>query len=165
MRGDKSSRNPRIPGSLSFEQLEFVNITPGDPKAEDLVRLAYLVSPERTGLLDEMMALVETGLLERTMDGGAVLPKDWFMKVDPLILENMEAHWSVEADPNSKYLVHPKVRNGMTNWERVDGGWALKEEPSDVIFYDEEWEEWRKTFLDREERRVNQEDGIGNFGI
>lgn len=137
--------------------------------AEDFIRLAYLVSPLKTGLLDELKALAEVSIIVRTSeDGVAVLAEDWFSKVDPLVLDDMDAKWSYAADPDNKYLIHQKVKRDLANyWTRADDddAWVLQEDLSEIVFVDEEWEEWRRSFEAEKAIVADSEDGIGKFGI
>ncbi|KAI2512975.1 hypothetical protein MHU86_1521 [Fragilaria crotonensis] len=179
----ENSKNPRTPGSLTFENVEFAvastafaktdnktqNQVPESPTAEDLIRLAYLVSPQKTGLLDELKALLEVSIIERTSENGAaILAEDWFSRVDPLILDDMDAKWSYGADPDNKYLIHPKVKRDLANyWIRGhdDDAWVLQEDLSEIIFLDDEWDEWRRSFEAEKAIFADNEDGIGKFGI
>jgi hypothetical protein len=188
----EKSKNPRPPGSLSMANMEFAIIDEsidrlkripfavnskwfGDGEAaktqrkqwaEDMISLAYLVSPKKTGLLDEVKALLQLGIIRKSKQGAAVLSKEWFARVDPLVLEDMDMKWSLEADPDNKYLINGKVKRDLANyWIRVDGAWALNEDLSELVFLDNEWGEWRRSFEDEAEKRADDEDGIGKFGI
>jgi hypothetical protein len=186
------SKSPRAPGSLSMANMEFaikdesihrlkkipftINSkwfgngeaakTKQKKWAEDMISLAYLLSPKKTGLLDEVKALMQLGIVRKSKQGAAVLSKEWFARVDPLVLEDMDMKWSFEADPNNKYLINGKVKRDLANyWIRVDGAWALNEDLSELVFLDNEWDEWRRSFEDEAEKRADDEDGIGKFGI
>ena len=177
------AKNPRAPGSLTFENVEFAvantafakhhtiaqNQEPEMPTAEDIIRLAYLVSPQKTGLLDELKALLELSIVVRTSEhGAAILAEEWFTRVDPLILDDMDAKWSYGADPDNKYLIHHKVKRDLANyWIRGhdDDAWVLQEDLSEVVFVDEEWDEWRRSFEAEKAIFADNEDGIGKFGI
>jgi len=183
-------KNPRTPGSLSLENLNFalddkilerLATVPykgqpyfGDDDAEraqqyyamDMVLVGHLVSPLRTGLLDELLALKKVGILQTSDEGAAVLADDWFTRVDPLVLDDMENHnWDNDISFD-KFMVHPRVRRELRNyWMRIDGAWALNEDLGEVIFVDEEWNEWRRTFEEKRETKSSEADGIGKFGI
>ena len=179
----ETSKNPRTPGSLTFENVEFAvkstafaktnkvaqDQVPETPTAEDIIRLAYLLSPQKTGLLDELKALLDLLIIVRTSENGAaILAEDWFTRVDPLILDDMDAKWSYGADPDNKYLIHHKVKRDLANyWIRGhdDDAWALQEDLSEIIFVDEEWDEWRRSFEAEKAIFADNEDGIGKFGI
>ena len=187
----EKSKNPRTPGSPTLAHVEFAvgesmmerfKATPfanaklfvddevskmkAKQWAEDMLHLAYLVSPKRTGLLDELKALEQVSIFRKSKHGAAVLTKDWFTRVDPLILEDMDTRWSFETDPDNKYLIHSKVKRDLANyWIRVDGAWALNEDLSELVFLDHEWDEWRRSLEDENEKQADKEDGIGKFGI
>jgi hypothetical protein len=97
-----------------------------------------------------------------------VLAEDWFSKVDPLVLDDMDAKWSYAADPDNKYLIDHKVKRDLANyWTRADDddAWVLQEDLSEIVFVDEEWEEWRRSFEAEKSIVADSEDGIGKFGI
>jgi hypothetical protein len=78
----------------------------------------------------------------------------------------MDTRWSFETDPDNKYLIHSKVKRDLANyWIRVDGAWALNEDLSELVFLDHEWDEWRRSLEDENEKQADKEDGIGKFGI
>ena len=79
---------------------------------------------------------------------------------------DMDMKWSLGADPDNKYLVHNKVKRDLANyWIRVDGAWALNEDLSEIVFVDDEWEEWRRSFEEEKSIFADNQDGIGKFGI
>jgi len=191
MAAQEKLRNPRVPGSLTFENIRFalhktmmerLEMLPyqspskfhdddeEDTKkklwATDMLKLSILVSSRHTGLLDELKALEQLGIIEMSKFGGAVLTEDWYTKVDPLILNEMESNWSFERDTNNKFLIPSKVKRDLANyWVKVDSAWALNEDLSEIVFTDEEWNSWRRCFEDEIEKMENYEDGIGKFGI
>jgi hypothetical protein len=184
-------KSPRTPGKLTWEQVEFfvddamidrfqtvsltelssLDLQNRDSQetlllAQDLLRLFHLISPQRTGLLDELRALEQMHIIVKSKHGASLLAEDWFTHVDPLILNDMNNKWSYCLDPDNKYLIDPKVRRELSNyWIRVDNGWALNEDLSDVIFLDDEWEEWQRSFEADKIVVSNREDGIGRFGL
>lgn len=132
----------------------------------DLLRIVYLVSPQRTGLFDELVALHRAGILAKTKKGGAVLTEDWVQRADPVLLDDMHLRWHVGEDVLNKFRVHPRVRRDLANyWLRLDEGWALNEDISDVVYSNDEWSLWRRNFQAQIEHQADNNDGIGNFGI
>ncbi len=179
-RRDSKLRNPRPPDSLSFENIRF-SLT-GDvvsrlsaavkqnnttlEAANDILLVHHLLSPKRTGLYDEVMALTDMGVLRRTRTGCLVLANDWYSHVDPLLLDEMEHNWSKRVDPTNKHCICRSMRTKLErSWRRVERGWSLSDEPEDVIYRDDEWEEWRSHFRDRFDSQINEADGIEKFGI
>lgn len=191
MVGQEKSRNPRVPGTLTFENIQFVlnekmmerlkklsiekpsifndDDDHGTEKklwATDMLKVSLLLSHRKTGLFDELKALEQLGILKKTKFGGANLTKDWYTKVDPLVLNDMESKWSFEKDSSNKFLINSKVKRDLANyWVKVDGAWALNEDLGEIVFTDEEWDSWRRCFEDEIEKIANYEDGIGKFGI
>ena len=184
-------KNPRRPRSASLENVQFgfkevqmsrleewafgTREQRSDPKetesemkqaAQDGLAIAYLVSPERSGLLDELLVLLRSRIIRKTRNGGAVFRRDWASQVDLLLLNDMYAHWSLDADPENKHCMHNKVRYNLASyWIRIDGAWALSEDMSEIIYIDEEFDEWRQTFESKADMKSNEEEGIGRFGI
>jgi hypothetical protein len=167
------STNPRSEGSLCFENIRFLlndafmsqlRAEPGNDKSIQ-VALAYLVSVERTGVLDELLALQRTGILN--VKGGVPRPsKDWYIRVGPDLLNEMEETWKPEADKGGKYCVFHKLRSKLDEtWVVSDQGWALREDPDEVIYDFDEWAEWRLTFEEKREAHEEDVNGIGRFGL
>ena len=182
----ESKKTPRSVESRSFENIRFAltdevmarlsatgNHT-GDWQASDaslevshdIFLMSHFLSPKRTGVYDEIMALTKMGVLGRTQNGCVVLTEDWISHVDPLLLDDMEQHWGKRIDPMNKHCVSNSIRDELHNtWVRVDGGWALSADPEDVIFRDDEWEEWQRHFKDRFVSHINEAEGVEKFGI
>jgi hypothetical protein len=134
--------------------------------SSDILLMSHLLSPKRTGVYDEIMALTKMGVLGWTRDGRVVLAKDWVSHVDPLLLDDMEQHWRKRIDPVNKHCLNKSMRDELENsWNRVDGGWALSADSEDIIFRDDEWDEWRLHFQDSFVSQINEADGIEKFGI
>lgn len=178
---DTKCTNPRLVGSRSFENIRFSltddvvsRLAASNSKsngesveeANDLLLMSHLLSPKRTGVYDEILALVTMGVLQRTRSGCVVLADDWQDHVDPLILIDMDLHWSKRQDPMNKHCMSKSVRAKLQRtWTRVEGGWAMSSDPDDVIFRDDEWDEWRTHFQDRFNSQINEAEGIEKFGI
>lgn len=182
---ESESRNPRRVESRSFENIQFAlsdevvarlfsaGKQDGSQNSEaslgalsDILLMSHLLSPKRTGVYDEIMALRKMGVLGRTRSGCVVLHKDWVSRVDPLLLDDMDQHWGKRVDPMNKHCVSKSIRDELEkSWSRVDGGWAMSADLEDVIFRDDEWDEWRRHFHDRFVSQVNEDEGIEKFGI
>ena len=143
------------------------NASPSQSTSTDVLRILHAISPQCTGLLDELLALQQAGILVRTKPGGvAVLANDWYAQIDPLVLDDMHERWHLTVDTANKYRVHPRIQRELANyWIRVDEGWALNDDLSVIVYDQHEWDEWRHTFQKRVDQQTDQQDGIGNFGI
>ncbi len=184
---DSQRRNPRQVDSLSLENIRFAlnddviarlsaaTTTNGDSletdetsleASNDMLVLSCLLSPKSTGVYDEIMALLTMGVLRRTISGCVVLAKDWAMHVDPLLLNDMEEHWCKRLDPRNKHCISRPVRTKLeSEWTRVRRGWAMSSDLDDIVYSDEEWNEWKEHFQDRFESQINDTEGIEKFGI
>jgi len=138
-----------------------------DMQVEDLALIAHLVSPEKSGLYDELMAMIRSGVLKIDNRGVAILNgDDWYSKVDVLLLNDMFHQWSPSVDTENKFCMDEHVRRALqTNWECVDGDWALTSDPFDIIHHDEEYEEWRRSFENTNQAQEDSIEGIGKFGF
>lgn len=128
--------------------------------------MSHLLSAQGTGVYDEIMALVKMGILRRTSSGCVALDDDWSEHVDPLLLDDMERHWSKRADPSNKHCINESVRDELELlWTHGDRGWAFSSDPDDLIFADDEWDEWKGHFQGRRDSQLNEVEGIEKFGI
>lgn len=74
--------------------------------------------------------------------------------------------WGVKADPDGKFGISDGIRSTIAReWQRTSRGWALAEDPRDVIYSFEEFDEWRDAFENRENEMVNAVEGVGQFGF
>jgi len=127
--------------------------------------LAHLLSPERTGVYDELFALKRLGIIN-IKSGIPRICKDWYGRVDLILLNEMQACWAPSVDNQGKYMVHNKIRSKLSKkWTMEDQGWALKEDPEDIIFDFDEWEEWRESFEAKQDEEAKTVHGIGRFGL
>jgi len=125
----------------------------------------HLLSPVRSGLYDELIALLKMGVL-KVSSGIPVLADDWWSKVDIVVLDDMKTFWSTSVDPDSKHCVHEEFRDTLEEqWKISDYGWALVENPNELIFDFTVLDEWRETFEGRLEEKANNLEGIGRFGL
>jgi hypothetical protein len=135
-------------------------------QASDYASVVHLMSPTRTGVLDEVMIFTKMGILEISPSGVPRLSEDWFSKVDIILLEDMDSACGSQTDPDGKYCVHKALQQGLEkHWERHSYGWALTADPDDLIFDFDELDEWRKTFEGKVEEEANISEGIGRFGL
>lgn len=128
--------------------------------------LSNLLSTDRTGVLDELLALQRFGVLTLKKGGVPKPAKDWYSSVDLMLLNEMYECWSPQADPMGKFMVSSKMRRKLHDkWIPSEQGWALKEDPGEIIFEYDEWDEWRNSFEEKQEEKTNTEHGIGGFGL
>jgi hypothetical protein len=132
----------------------------------DLLCLAvHLLSPSGTGLYDEILALFKMEIL-KVRDGIPILTRDWYTKVDIMILDDLGNAWSLEADPDGKFGINEEFRDTLEEqWIKYDYGWALADDPKEIVFEYSVLDEWREAFEDRLEEKKNISEGIGRFGL
>lgn len=192
---DSNSRNPRVPNRLSLENIQYANLSPDRvseldnnlheilavqsnvAKSEEEVSvqihqaetyswLAYLTSSYGSGIVDELSAFVKMGVLAVNSSGIPSLVEDWQNQVDIVVLSDMDGAWNKSEDPDGLYCVNEKLRAELADhWVKSDHGWALVEEPDEIIFDFEELEEWRRSFEGKVETQANHAEGIGRFGL
>jgi len=166
--------NPRLAGSLTLENLRFVVDesvlavleAPDQPpqKLEAIKMLAHVLSPTKTGICDELLALIHTRVVSVDDRGIPSLTKDWWTRVDFLLLEDMHQKWSKVADPLGRYGVANTLRKCLKKkWVRTYRGWAFAQDEEDVVFDFEEFEDWRVAFEDKQQARDENIDGVGRF--
>ena len=135
-------------------------------RVKSKVILSHLLSPERTGVLDELLALHRFGVLTLKKGGVPKAAKAWYSSIDLMLLNEMYECWSPQADPSGKFMVSNKLRRKLHDkWMPSEQGWSLKDEPTEIIFEYDEWEEWRNSFESKQEEKTNTEHGIGGFGL
>ena len=140
-------------------QLDITNDT-----VEQLCLAAYLLSPVSTGLYDEFLALLRTGVVEISPSGVPILTDDWVTKVDYVVLQDMEDHW--KNDDMNRYCIFPAMKERLQKeWMFEDDTWALSSDPDEIIYSIPELEEWRQFFQGQIEAQANLSEGIGRFGL
>jgi len=157
---DRDDKAGKIPSDTAFAEV-------ANGQIEDLALIAHLVSPEKSGLYDELVALIRSGLLKVDNKGVAVLNGDeWYTKLDVLLLNDMFHHWSPSVDIGNKFCMNERVRQILqANWERIDGDWALADDPFDIVHHEEEYQEWRRSFENTNQAQEDYIEGIGKFGF
>lgn len=170
--------NPRSPKNLSFENVRFVvtdeiiaNLEPTSNETtesssylEALTILSHFLSPGRTGVWDELAAMIKTKILEVDEHGIPALTKDWWTRVDILFLSEMNERCGFFADPKGVYGIVDTVRTTLSRkWIQCDTGWALTADTDDIIYDFEEFDEWRAAFNEKKNARSDRVDGIGKF--
>jgi hypothetical protein len=126
--------------------------------------LAHVLSFGRTGICDELLALLRAGTIQID-DGGIFVPaKDWWSKVDFLLLEDMDGNWSKNADVDGKHGISAYMRKILSKkWCRTEYGWTLTSESDDIVFDFAEFDEWRAAFEEKQSARLDGAVGVGQF--
>jgi hypothetical protein len=172
---ETTAKNPRKQLSLenirfilddsTISNLQFDNEPTSPEQMEAMTILSFLTDPCRTGIVDELLSLQHSGVVRIDKFGVPRLSSTWFKNVDVLVLEEMMACWSVEADPLGRYGMHSTIRTLSTKWIPHDEGWALTSEPDDVVYEAAEFAAWREAFETKHEEKTDNVHGIGRFGI
>ena len=133
--------------------------------AETYSWLAYLINSCGGGVVDELLALIKMGVVVINSSGIPTLVEDWQIHVDVAVLSDMD-NWSDSKDPDGLYRVNEELRTQLQeHWVKSDDGWALADEPEEILFDIEELEDWRHSFEGKVETRENHAEGIGRFGL
>jgi len=183
--------NPRNPGALSFENIRFLldkermirlqsaweksnaEINPaGIESWNDEWIITYLSSNKITGLSHEIDVMENLDLITVNPSGSIDLKPGWEKRVPQIILIDMK-EWGTEVDPHNLFCIHPSVKSALEMaWERVDDyGWRYAnetdaiEENNEVVFDDEEYYLRKQIFEENFNNFVNEDSGMGNFGI
>ena len=126
----------------------------------------HFLSPAKTGLYDELIALLKMDIFKVSRSGIPIISPDWWTKIDTVVLDEMHVSWSTKVDPDSRYCVNEEFRDVLEEkWIRSDHGWSLSENPKDVVFDFAILDEWRETFEGRLEEKADLSEGIGLFGL
>ena len=169
--------NPRKAGSYALESLRFIFTDKilaqlEEPASVDdptfvinMMMLAHSLSPNQSGIYDELMALIRTKVIVLQPNGIPNLANDWWSYVDILLLNDMLNHWGVQADEKNNHKVHSKVRNMLhRKWKPNEVGWALYPYLNDVVFELDEFDEWRVAYEAKQQTMSEGIHGIGRFG-
>ena len=194
---DAHAKNPRVPGSFTFENVRFglsaskatsdeVSSLPKSiRKFEDSIlsnihstfdvsnsildefcMVIHLLSPARSGLYDEILALLKMKVLKISSSGIPVLTDDWWTKIDIVVLDEMHTSWSTKVDPDSRHCISEELRDTLEEkWVWKKNGWYLLESSRELMFDFAILDEWRETFEGRLEEKANLLEGIGRFGL
>lgn len=128
--------------------------------------LAHLVSPEISGIFDELLALLSMNVLEIDSQGIPKLSRDWWAHVDLLLLEDMNDNWGPKADPRGRFGITDAVRGPLSAaWRRTRDGWVLVDDPNELVFDFDEFDIWREAFEQKQQEKQDDDEGIGRFGI
>lgn len=128
--------------------------------------IAALASPDRTGVVDELLALIRMGVLVVDERGIPGLADDWWEHVDLLILEDMNNLWCSKLDPLGKFGVIDDIRVPLgEKWRRTRNGWVMNDDPNDIVFDFDEFDDWREAFEEKQQELQDDDEGIGKFGI
>ncbi|KAL7542135.1 LOW QUALITY PROTEIN: hypothetical protein ACHAWF_007101, partial [Thalassiosira exigua] len=187
--------NPRIPGSLSFENVHLLLdhrrmsrlrdawcnperlrlLKPGAPsldkeareKLEDEWIVAYLSSDGATGLRQEIDVLIGLSILQQRRDGTLALAPNWPRRVPHMMLDEMVELWGTGADRRNLSCVHETIKSMESQWERMEDGWRLLSDDNgdEVEFDDEEYHMREEIFTENYNNWVSEKSGMGGFGV
>ena len=135
-------------------------------QAQALMNLVQVVS-SMSGILDELQALVTSGVVKTTKYGTIEFKEDWIEHVSPLLLQEAHDEWGIGADPNRLYHVHTELRKAIRkHWTRLEKGWYLKTDTSgsELIYNAHELEDWRRALESQTDAKIQVDEGIGMFG-
>lgn len=128
--------------------------------------VATVASPEFSGVVDELLALIRMGVLRVDERGIPSLADAWWEHVDLLILEDMNNLWSVKSDPQGKFGITDEIRVPLKeNWRRTRDGWVMNDAPNEIVFDFDEFDAWREAFEEKQQEEQDDDEGIGKFGI
>ena len=151
-------RNPREPGTNSFENIMF-----GEMKSN--LYVTDMISSSKTGLLDEIYCLMKSRILNISTDGSLSLTDHWYENVDATILNEMNTQWGSKSDPEGKFLISCTVKDNLEKvWKKSEAGWVRLD--TETLVYD-----CRVIDRIKEKFTVNYENlsdghrGIGKFGV
>jgi hypothetical protein len=167
--------NPRRTSSLCLEDLRFAIDESVLEKLEENGQsvektaaaklLAATVSPSVSGVYDELLALIRSDVLIVDSRGVPLLAKDWWTRVDILMLDEMAQRFGMRADPKGQHGICENVRKKLgRTWVRTERGWAFASDVDDVIFDFDEFDEWHQAYQEKQKNRSDGVDGIGRFG-
>ena len=172
-----ANANPRKPGAHTLENLRFIVTDEVLTKLEEpasaddpiyinnVMMLAHFLSPNKSGIYDELMALIRTKVIEVQSNGIPTLAKDWWSSVDILLLDDMWNRWDVRVDEKNNHGVYSKVRKMLhRKWKRDDVGWAMHPHLDDIVFELDEFDEWRVAYEAKQQSTSEGIHGIGRFG-
>lgn len=175
--------NPRSPGARSFENIQHLlndermkRLRSAWTKADSSSSLIggndewivfHLSSDAVTGLRHEIDVLEGIGLLSISVNGKIELQKDWQKRIPHMVLVDMKDAWGPEIDVHNLYCVHDTVRGLAGHWEHDDeeDEWRLESEEEDLTFDDDEYDLRKQIFLENYIAYMNEENGVGDFGI
>lgn len=169
-----AGNNPRTPESLSLENYRFyftsqtiesLETADDSPqKLEAMKCLAHAASPKQTGVLDELLALVRTEILSVDDRGIPTLTKDWWSKVDFLLLSESDESFGMPVDPSGKFGVAEKIRSKLDlEWTKTARGFAFASDPNDTIYDEGEFATWRMAYEEKQQSRSEGAAGVHRF--
>jgi hypothetical protein len=171
------TRNPEIKDAAIVKRESVVAPEANEPKAlpnldlpqesaEYYCLAAHLLSPSSSGLYDELMALVKMEVLKIHSSGIPIVSRDWFSKVDIVILDDMDRCWGSDADPEGRFSINEEMRDTLEEqWVKSGYGWSTADDPNDLVFDFEVIDEWREAFEGQMEEKANYTEGVGRFGL
>ena len=165
--------NPRKPGHLSFENIQFMidndrieRLEPASSASEvnimDEWIITYLSSDQVTGLCHEIDILESLGLIEIKPGGEIRLAPGWQKLCPHMILNEMRDSWG--KDIHNLHCIHDSIRSLSKYWECIEGeGWRSSSGGEDLAFEEDEYEMRRQIFSENFLNYVDETLGVGHF--
>ena len=169
----------KIYGSLrEVDQMQYLDVSDGhdmqrllegdksslnEEQRKAITCMACVLNPSGgTGLMDEIRALMKSGVLTLTEKGYLRLARHWYLNVDVLLLDEFVDTWGFDR----RFLMDSKIVETLKKqWILTELGWASTAEPEDPIYDLAEFEEWKQAFEQKHETKSNEVSGINRFGI
>ena len=161
--------NPRKPGHLSFENIQFMidddrikrlelTSSASEVNTMDEWIVNYLSSDQVTGLCHEIDILESLGLVEIKSGGEICLASGWQKLCPHMILNEMRDTWG--KDIHNLHCIHDSIRSLSKYWDCIEGeGWRS----SSGGLEDEEYELRKQIFSENFLSFVNETQGVGHF--
>mmetsp|Transcript_25162 Transcript_25162/g.62039 ORF Transcript_25162/g.62039 Transcript_25162/m.62039 type:complete len:1007 (+) Transcript_25162:894-3914(+) len=135
--------------------------------ADYFLMAAHLLYPSTSGLYDELVALLEMEVLKLDPSGiPGVASMDWYTNVDVVILEDLDRCFGSDADPEGRFCINDELRDTLEEkWVMSEYGWAMTDDPNDLVFDYDVIDAWREAFQGEMEEQANLAEGVGRYGL
>ena len=135
-------------------------------KLNDQWIVTHLSSDAMTGLRHEIEVLASLGMLSVKTNGKIVLAEEWETRIPHMVLNEMRGEWG-EIDVDNLFCIHDKIKATLGSaWEHVeDDGWRMKSDEGEVLHDDEEYEMRKEIFVENYKTWVDENQGMGLFGV
>ena len=86
--------------------------------------------------------------------------------ITSLILEDMERCWGSDPDPEGRFCINHELRDTLEEkWVKSQYGWAMSDDPNDLVFDYDVIDAWREAFQGEMEEQANLAEGVGRYGL
>lgn len=184
--------NPRKPASLSFEKIQFAisderlsrlrdswlnpkqmelpqqhNAQPDSATLEkwnDEFIITHLSSDTIIGLRHEIDVLIGLEILIVKVNGKLELTQGWEKRVPHMVLNEMRDTWGKMHD---LFCINNMIKSSLEScWEEDEFGWQLASSLDDkLVFEEEEYQLRKQIFTENYNNWVNEQSGVGEFGV